>query len=48
MGDIALALQAFEDSCMFYVALALIAVTVGALCYSIEVLNREGVGMLQD
>ena len=33
---------------MFYLALILIAVTVGALCYSIEVLNREGVGMLQD
>jgi hypothetical protein len=32
---------------MLYLALVLIGMTVGALCYSIEVLNRDGVGMLQ-
>lgn len=37
-----------EDPTMFYLALVLIGACVGALCYSIEVLNREGTGMLRD
>lgn len=32
---------------MLYLALIVMGATVGALCYSIEVLNRDGKGMLE-
>ena len=32
---------------MLYFALTLIGIAVGALCYSIEVIKREGVEMLK-
>jgi hypothetical protein len=32
---------------MLYLALVLIGIVVGALCYSIEVLKRDGIGTLQ-
>lgn len=33
---------------MLYIALIGIGIAVASLCYSIEVLNREGLGCLKD
>ncbi len=33
---------------MLYIALIGIGIAVGALCYSIEILNREGLELLMD
>jgi len=37
-----------EDRTMLYVALIAIGVAVASLCYSIEVIDREGLELLKD
>jgi hypothetical protein len=37
-----------EDRTMLYVALIAIGIAVASLCYSIEVLDREGLELLKD